>query len=128
MKLTPEETRFLTALAREQNQSGCKGPAHELLRKHVYPEAPWMGPGSLAFSYETVPLTSLLVKDIADLQAIDDFLRCGERLTDPSWPWNSAEEYRARLAEAREEWLARRPGDDGHKEGDPSATTELRTT
>src|SRR5260370_28108778 len=48
MKLTSKETRFLSALAREHNQSGCRGPAHELLRKHVYPDAPREGPGSLA--------------------------------------------------------------------------------
>jgi len=43
MKLTSKETRFLTSLAREHNQSGCRGPAHDLLRKHVYPDAPREG-------------------------------------------------------------------------------------
>ena len=75
MKLTIAETWYLTALAREQNQAGCVGPAHDLLRKNAYPDVPRTGPGSLAFSYEAVPLTSLLLEDFADLQAIDDFLR-----------------------------------------------------
>ena len=75
MKLTDEEIRFLTALAREQNQTGCRGPAHELLRHHVYPNAPVQEPGSLSFSYEAVPLTSMLVRDMRDLQEIDSFLR-----------------------------------------------------
>src|SRR3954454_5357561 len=100
MKLTPEETRFLTALAREQNQTGCRGPAHDLLRRHAYPDAPTTGPGSLAFSYEAVPLTGLLVEHYQSLQEIDDFLRRGERLTELRWPWASADEYRARLGEA----------------------------
>ncbi|MCC6417804.1 MAG: hypothetical protein IT429_06095 [Gemmataceae bacterium] len=108
MKLTPDEVQFLTALAREQNQAGCRGPAHELLRRHAYPEAPRTGPGSLAFAYEAVPLTSLLLDPIADLQEMDDFLRKGERLLEPRWPWASAEDYRARLAEASREWEARR--------------------
>jgi hypothetical protein len=101
MNLTPQEIRFLTALAREQNQTGCRGPAHELLRKHVYPDAPREGPGSLAFSYEAVPLTGVLIKEFKDLQEIDAFLCRGERITDPEWPWSSAEEYTARLAEAK---------------------------
>jgi len=75
MNLTPAEIRFLTALAREPNQTGYKGPAHDLLRNHACPEAPWTGPNSLAFSYEAVPLTALLLKDLKDLQEIDDFLR-----------------------------------------------------
>jgi hypothetical protein len=107
MKLTEKEARFLTALAREQNQTGCKGPAHELLRRHAYPGAPLSGPGSLAFPYDTVPLTGLLLES-KDLEEIDDFLRKGERVGDPEWPWVSAEEYRSRLEEAREAWKARR--------------------
>jgi hypothetical protein len=124
MKLTEKETRFLTALAREQNQTGSRGPAHDLLRKHVYPHEPLTGPGSLAFSYEAVPLTGLLVKDCTDLQTIDDFLRTAARIADPEWPWSSAEAYRARLEEARREWAARKEaagnGPDGktdHKAG-----------
>jgi hypothetical protein len=101
MKLTPEEVTFLTALAREQNQTGCRGPAHDLLRQHAYPDAPLTGPGSLAFSYEAVPLTGLLVGHFKDLQEIDDFLRRGDRILEVRWPWVSAAEYRARLAEAR---------------------------
>ena len=107
MKLTSKETRFLTALAREQNQTGCKGPAHDLLRRHAYPDAPLTGPGSLAFAYEAVPLTGILLKNCKDLQEIDDFLRKSERIADPEWPWSSAEEYRARLEEARAEWANR---------------------
>ncbi len=103
MELTSQETRFLTALAREQNQSGCRGPAHDLLRKNVYPHIPASGPGSLAFSYEAVPLTHLLVKDKENLQEIDDFLRQGARILDPEWPWASAEEFRKRLAEAKKD-------------------------
>ena len=80
MKLTSAESRFLTALAREQNQTGCRGPAHDLLRQHAYPDAPVMGPGSLAFAYEAVPLTGLLVEHYQSLQEIDDFLRQGERI------------------------------------------------
>jgi hypothetical protein len=108
MILTDKERRFLTALSREQNQTGCRGPAHELLRRHVYPNAPPTGPGSLAFAYEAVPLTSLLLREFSDLQQIDDFLRNGDRSMDVEWPWSSREEYRERLAEAREEWRAGR--------------------
>jgi hypothetical protein len=104
MKFTPKEARFLTALTREQNQTGCKGPAHDLLRRHAYSDSPILGPGSLAFSYEAVPLTSLLLRDFEDLQRIDDFLRNSERVTDPEWPWSSAQAYRARLEEARAEY------------------------
>jgi hypothetical protein len=86
MKLTTEEARFLTALAREQNQTGCRGPAHDLLRQNAYPDAPRTGPGSLAFAYEAVPLTGLLFRDFTDVQPIDDFLRQGERITDLRWP------------------------------------------
>jgi hypothetical protein len=104
MKLTEAEIQFLTALSREQNQSGCRGPAHDLLRQHVYPQLPRSGPGSLSFSYEAVPLTSLLVKDLDNLQSIDDFLRHGDMASNVVWPWLSPTEYRARLEEARLEW------------------------
>jgi len=107
MKLTPKEALFLTALAREQNQTGCKGPAHDLLRRYAYPEAPTSGEGSLAFSYEVVPLTSLLLKDCKDLQEIDDFLRVQTPLTNPEWPWPSAQEFWSRLAEATRDWRDR---------------------
>src|SRR5438270_6012670 len=100
MKLTPKEELFLTALVREQNQTGCKGPAHDLLRRHAYPDAPTTGPGSLALSYEAVPLAGLLLKDCKDLHEIDDFLRQPGPLTNLEWPWSSAQEFRARLAEA----------------------------
>jgi hypothetical protein len=103
MELTSAEVRFLTALAREQNQSGCRGPAHELLRKNVYPHAPASGPGSLAFSYEAVPLVQFILKDKKNLQEIDDFLRQGNLIADAEWPWASAEEFRGRLAEAKRE-------------------------
>src|SRR2546426_7307163 len=83
MKFTTKEAFFLTALVREQNQMGCKGLAHDLLRRYAYPDAPTTGPGSLAFSYEAVLLTSLLLKDCKDLQAIDDFLRKQGRETNP---------------------------------------------
>jgi hypothetical protein len=72
------------------------------LRSHAYPEAPRTGPNSLAFSYEAVPLTALLLKDLKDLQEIDDFLRKEAPLPNPEWPWSSAEEYRSRLEEARQ--------------------------
>jgi hypothetical protein len=107
MNLTSQEIRFLTALPREQNQTGCQGPAHDLLRRHAYPDAPRTGPGSLAFSYEAVPLTSLLLRSFHDLQEIDDFVRRGERIRDPEWPWSSEEAYRVRLDEARREWAGR---------------------
>jgi hypothetical protein len=103
MKLTPAETRFLTALLREHNQNGCRGPAHDLLRKHAYPEAPADGAGSLAFAYEVVPLSGLLLRDFHDLQQIDDFVHREPRIPDPEWPWSSATEYQKRLAEARRE-------------------------
>src|SRR5262249_45829484 len=106
MRLTPIEICFLTALLREQNQTGCRGPAHDLLRQHAYPNAPVTGPGSLAYAYEAVPLTSMLLQNFNDLQEIDDFLRQGERILDPEWPWSSPEEYQARLEEARSEWAA----------------------
>ena len=108
MKLTPGESRFLTALIREQNQTGCRGPAHELLRAKVYPTVPLSGPGSLAYSYEAVPLTSILLQDHSDLQAIDDFLRTGELISEVQWPWSSPEAYRTRLEEARKEWTSRK--------------------
>jgi hypothetical protein len=107
MTFTQKETRLLTALAREQNQTGCKGPAHDLLRRQTYPDAPLAGPGSLAYSYEATPLTGILLKDCKDLQEMDDFLRNGERICDPEWPWSSPEEYRTRLEEARTEWTTR---------------------
>jgi hypothetical protein len=84
MNLSAKEAQFLTALAREQNQGGCRGPAHDLLRKHVYPDVPLAGPNSLAFSYEAVPLTAILLKDFKDLQEIDVFLRDGEMIPDPN--------------------------------------------
>jgi hypothetical protein len=107
MKLTTKEALFLTALVREQNQTGCKGPAHDLLRRNAYADAPTTGPGSLTFSYDTVPLTSLLLKDCKDLQEIDDFLRKQGRETNPEWPWLSAKEFQSRLAEARAAWRDR---------------------
>src|SRR5437660_1185657 len=103
MKLSTKEVRFLTALTREQNQSGCRGPAHDLLRRHAYPDAPTTGPGAIAYSYEAVPLVGALLKDFTDLQALDDFLHHGEQIADPEWPWCSASEYRARLEEAERE-------------------------
>lgn len=108
MKLTADETRFLTALLREQNQSGCRGPAHDLLRQNAYPDAPLTGPGSLAFAYEAVPLTGLLLKGFTDLQALDDFVRQGETASDLRWPWSSSQEYQNRLQEAREAHARRR--------------------
>ena len=104
MKLTSEETAFLTALAREQTQTGCHGLAHDLLRRHAYPDAPLTGPGSLAFSYEASPLTGLLMIHFKDLQEVADFLRREERNTEVSWPWASAADYRARLSEVRRVW------------------------
>ena|SRR6266446_2449230 len=103
MELRSEEVRFLTALAREQNQSGCRGPAHELLRQNAYPHIATSGPGSLAFSYEAVPLIHFILKDKKNLQEIDDFLRQGNLIADAEWPWVSAEEFRGRLAEAKRE-------------------------
>ena len=35
MKLTHAEIQFLTALLREHNQNGCRGPAHDLLRQQA---------------------------------------------------------------------------------------------
>ena len=101
MRLSDAEVNYLTALAREQAQTGCRGPAHELLRQHAYPGAPRVGERSLAFSYEAVPLIGLLLRDYRDLQSLDDFLRKGELDASPAWPWNSVEEYRARLEAAR---------------------------
>jgi hypothetical protein len=108
MHLTAGESRFLAVLLREQNQTGCRGPAHELLRLHAYPDAPAQGPGSLAFAYEIVPLTSILLLDLTNLEEIDDFARHGERISDPQWPWSGSSEYRRRLEEARREGAARR--------------------
>jgi hypothetical protein len=107
MKLTEEEVRFLTSLAREHNQTGCRGPAHELLRESAYPEAPRNGPGSLAFSYDAEPLTAILLLDFTDLREVDAFLRKGELATQVAWPWSSAEAYRTRLEEARQVWRTR---------------------
>jgi hypothetical protein len=56
-----------------------------------------------------VPLTSLLLRGFHDLQEIDDFVRKGERFTDPEWPWASEAAYRVRLEEARREWAGREP-------------------
>jgi hypothetical protein len=47
-----------------------------------------------------VPLTSILLREFKDLQEIDDFLRRGEPIRDPEWPWASADEYRLRLEQA----------------------------
>lgn len=107
MKLTEGERGFLTALLREQNQSGCRGPAHDLLRQQVYPNSPLSGPGSLAFAYEALPLTGLLLKELNSLQEIDDFCRNKERVAVAEWPWNYPQEYKARLEEAQKEWTTR---------------------
>src|SRR5262245_25011055 len=109
MKLTSQETKFLTALIREQNQTGCRGPAHDLLRKHAYPDAPLTGRNSLAFAYEVVPLTTMLVADFGDLEAFDDFVRNAPLITDVEWPWSSGEEFRGRLEEARRKWKGAGP-------------------
>ena len=103
MNLSERELRFLTALAREHNQTGCRGPAHDLLRLHVYPNAPTSGAGSLAYAYEAVPLFGVLLRDFTDLQSIHDFLHKSEKATAPEWAWTSANEYLSRLAEARGE-------------------------
>lgn len=108
MKLSAEEARFLTALVREQNQTGCRGPAHQLLKEQVYPDVPTTGPGSLAFSYEANPLTSIVLRDRQDLQEIDNFLRKEKPVSEVKWPWSSPQEYKARLEEARREWTSRR--------------------
>ena len=105
MTLTEDESRFLTALAREQSQTGCRGPAHDLLRRHAYPDAPRSGPGSLAFSYEALPMIGLVLREFTDLQRLDDFLRAGERVAAPEWPWSSPAEYHDRLQEARRETM-----------------------
>ncbi len=108
MELTPKEAQFLTVLLREQNQTGCKGPAHDFLRKHAYPNVPLTGRGSLAFSYELVHLTSFLLDDFPDLEQIDSFLRTDITPLEPKWPWASADEFRTRLEEARKEHERRR--------------------
>jgi hypothetical protein len=108
MKLTADETQFLAALVREQNQTGCRGPAHDLLRTHAYPDAPLTGPDSLAFAYDAVPLTGILLLDFTDLETIDRFVRRGKVAKNVRWPWSSALEYQARLQEARAEWATRR--------------------
>lgn len=105
MKLNEAERTYLTALLREQNQNGCRGPAHDLLRKHVYSDSPPNGPGSLAFAYEAIPLTGLLLKELHGLQEIDDFCRNPDRPTSVEWPWSGPEEYLAKLTEARRTWM-----------------------
>src|SRR5437899_2675727 len=90
--LLPESRTSLAAGGRRMTCSG-KTSTH----------IPASGPGSLAFSYEAVPLTHLLLRDKKNLQEIDDFLRQGARILDPEWPWASAEEFRKRLAEAKKE-------------------------
>jgi hypothetical protein len=104
MKLTASEEQFLTALLREQSQAGCRGPAHDLLKTHGYPGVPRSGPGSLAFAYDVVPLSSLVLQPLIDLEQIDDFLRNGERIAGPEWPWTCADEFRSRLDEAKRFW------------------------
>jgi hypothetical protein len=104
MKLTASEERFLTALLREQSQAGCRGPAHDLLRKHGYPGAPRTGPGSLTFAYDVVPLGSLVLQPLVDLEQIDDFLRKGQSIAGPEWPWTCADEFRSRIDEAKRFW------------------------
>jgi hypothetical protein len=103
MTLSDREIQFLTTLAREHNRTGCRGPAHDLLRRHVYPNAPRSGPGSLAFAYEAVPLFGVLLRGFTDLESIDEFLHRTEPRIEPDWPWSSAEEYLNRLADARNE-------------------------
>jgi hypothetical protein len=104
MMPTPGEARFLLALLREQSQNGCRGPAHDLLRRHRYPDAPRTGPKSLAFAYEVIPLTSLVLEGCQDLQAVDDTLRHEEPISEVEWPWASVDDFRARLQEARRYW------------------------
>jgi hypothetical protein len=105
MNLSAREVRFLTALSREHNQTGCRGPAHELLRQHAYSDIPLSGAGSLAFSYEALPLIGIVLKRITDLDELDRFLCKEELIADPEWPWASAVEYRARLEEARRDYV-----------------------
>ena len=45
----------------------------------------------------------VVLRPLQDLQRLDDFLRKEERIPNPQWPWASAEEFRARLEEARRE-------------------------
>jgi hypothetical protein len=106
MNLSAEEVRFLTALLREQAQSGARGPAHQLLKENIYPNLPSSGLGSLAFTYDPNPLTTLLL-DRMKLEEIDDFIRA-EQVADVAWPWTSPQEYLNRLEEARREWALRR--------------------
>jgi hypothetical protein len=126
MKLTVDEVRFLTALLREQNQSGCRGPAHDLLRLNAYPEAPRTGPNSLAFAYEAVPLTGLLLKGFTDLQALDDFVHQTETISELRWPWNSSQEYERRLQEARHQWACGQNSGNATANGAGSASAKLQ--
>jgi hypothetical protein len=71
------------------------------LERHAFPDAPSAGKGSLAFSHEANRLIGILLNDFRDLQALDDFLRTEALIPDPTWPWESTEEFRARLEEAR---------------------------
>lgn len=102
MNLNDAERTYLVALLREQNQNGCRGPAHDLLRKYVYPSAPSSGPGSLEFAYNAIPLTGLLLKELHGLQEIDDYCRNPDRPASVEWPWSSAD--LTKLAEARRTW------------------------
>jgi hypothetical protein len=78
------------------------------LRENAYPQTPLAGPGSLAFAYDAVPLTSVLLQEFTDLQVIDDFLRKAEAPVVSVWPWVSGDDYHARLEEARREWTVRK--------------------
>jgi hypothetical protein len=78
------------------------------LREQVYPDIPTSGPGSLVFSHEAIPLTSLLLRGQTNLDDIDHFLREEKRIMDVIWPWTSPQQYKARLEEAHREWAGRR--------------------
>ena|SRR5437660_10332173 len=115
MRLTAEEIVYLTALAREQAQTGCRGRAHDLLRENVFSEAPRSGKGSLAYSYAVGPLVNLLLRDFHELEELDRFLRQGPISANPGWPWHSAKEFHSRLEEARKESLNQENVETSHR-------------
>jgi hypothetical protein len=93
MKLTTAELEFLSAWAREEWEPECyRRPAHRLQLAHRV---------TGAFLIELIKAWTRAEgkKDQEILQAAGN--------PEPSWPWSAAEEFRARLEEARSEGTRR---------------------
>jgi hypothetical protein len=89
MKLTMPELEFLSAWAREEWEPECyRRPAHRLQLAHRV---------TGAFLIELIKAWTQ-----AEGKKDQDILQAAAN-PNPSWPWSAAEQFRARLEEARTE-------------------------